>query len=196
MTKGIKKSLIFIIIIILWQALSMMNIWSEYILPSPGRVLVTGREMFLDGSIFRDILISLKRVFTGFTIAFILASFFASLFLIYPKTSIFFEGIFEFLKNVPPLSLVPILILWVGIGEGTKTVIIVLASFFPLFLNIQKGFMVVDPDLLEVGDVFSYNKFEKFIKISIPCALKDIFVGMRIASVSYTHLTLPTTERV
>lgn len=96
MTKGIKKSLIFIMIIILWQALSMMNIWSEYILPSPGRVLVTGREMFLDGSIFRDILISLKRVFTGFTIAFILASFFASLFLIYPKTSIYFEGIFEF----------------------------------------------------------------------------------------------------
>lgn len=181
MEKKFKKILIFIIILIIWQILSKLNIWSDYILPSPRKVLLTAREMFLDGSIFIDTLISIKRVLIGFSISFILAILFASLFIIYPETSIYFEGIFGFIKNVPPLSLVPILILWVGIGEGTKIVIIILASFFPLFLNIQKGFMVVDPNLLEVGDIFGYNKYEKFLKISLPSALKDIFVGMRIA---------------
>ncbi len=181
MEKKFKKILIFIIILIIWQILSKLNIWSDYILPSPGRVLLTAREMILDGSIFIDTLISIKRVLIGFSISFILSILFASLFIIHPETSIYFEGIFGFIKNVPPLSLVPILILWVGIGEGTKIVIIILASFFPLFLNIQKGFMVVDPNLLEVGDIFGYNKYEKFLKISLPSALKDIFVGMRIA---------------
>lgn len=181
MEKKFKKILIFIIILIIWQILSKLNIWSDYILPSPGRVLLTAREMILDGSIFIDTLISIKRVLIGFSISFILSILFASLFIIHPEASIYFEGIFGFIKNVPPLSLVPILILWVGIGEGTKIVIIILASFFPLFLNIQKGFMVVDPNLLEVGDIFGYNKYEKFLKISLPSALKDIFVGMRIA---------------
>lgn len=181
MEKKFKKILIFIIILFIWQILSKLNIWSDYILPSPGRVLLTAREMILDGSIFIDTLISIKRVLIGFSISFILSILFASLFIIHPEKSIYFEGIFGFIKNVPPLSLVPILILWVGIGEGTKIVIIILASFFPLFLNIQKGFMVVDPNLLEVGDIFGYNKYEKFLKISLPSALKDIFVGMRIA---------------
>lgn len=181
MTNNLKKSFIFIILIIIWQILTMLNIWNDYILPPPIKILNTALEMVKDGSIFDDILISIKRVFIGFFIAFVLASFFATLFTIYKKLNIYFAGLFEFLKNVPPLSLVPILILWLGIGEKTKITIIVLASFFPLFLNIQKGFMVVDPNLLEVAEVFGYNKFERFIQISIPSALKDIFVGIRIA---------------
>ena len=139
MEKKFKKILIFIIILIIWQILSKLNIWSDYILPSPRKVLLTAREMFLDGSIFIDTLISIKRVLIGFSISFILAILFASLFIIYPETSIYFEGIFGFIKNVPPLSIVPILILWVGIGEGTKIVIIILASFFPSLFKYSKG---------------------------------------------------------
>lgn len=181
MIRKLKKLYIFLVVIIIWQLLTMLNLWSSYILPPPIKVLDTAINMMKDGSIFVDMFVSIKRVAIGFSIAFIFAVLFATIFTIFPKLNIYFSSFLEFFKNIPPLSLVPILILWVGIGETNKIVIIVLASFFPLFLNIQKGFMVVDPNLLELGDVFSYNKFEKFIMISVPSALKDIFVGIRIA---------------
>ena len=59
---------------------------------------------------------------------------------LFPGSSVYYEYIVQFFRNVPPLSMIPLLILWCGIGETTKTVIIVLASFFPMYLNIVKGF--------------------------------------------------------
>ena len=76
--------------------------------------------------------------------------------------------------------MIPLLILWCGIGETTKTAIIVLASFFPMYLNVVKGFTGCDRKLLEVGDMFDYSKKEKFFKIILPYASADILVGMRI----------------
>ena len=76
--------------------------------------------------------------------------------------------------------MIPLLILWCGIGEITKTVIIVLASFFPMYLNIVKGFTGCDKKLLEVGDMFGYSKGRKFLRIVLPYASADILVGMRI----------------
>ena len=76
--------------------------------------------------------------------------------------------------------MIPLLILWCGIGETTKTVIIVLASFFPMYLSIVKGFTGCERKLLEVGEVFGYTPFEKFRYIILPSAMVDIFVGMRI----------------
>ena len=86
----------------------------------------------------------------------------------------------EFFRNVPPLSMIPLLILWCGIGETTKTIIIVLASFFPMYLNIIKGFTECDKGLLEVGEVFGYSRRKKITHILLPYALTDILVGMRI----------------
>jgi sulfonate transport system permease protein len=97
-----------------------------------------------------------------------------------PVSGAFYEYLVQFFRNVPPLSLIPLLILWCGIGETTKTVIIVLASFFPMYLNIVKGFTGCDKKLLEVGDVFGYSKLKRFFRISLPYASADILVGMRI----------------
>ena len=77
-------------------------------------------------------------------------------------------------------SLIPLLILWCGIGETTKTAIIFLASFFPMYLNIVKGFTGCDRKLLEVGEMFGYSRGESFFRIILPYASADILVGMRI----------------
>ena len=97
-----------------------------------------------------------------------------------PASGRYYEYVVQFFRNVPPLSMIPLLILWCGIGEITKTVIIVLASFFPMYLNIVKGFTGCDKKLLEVGDMFGYSKGRKFLRIVLPYASADILVGMRI----------------
>ena len=99
---------------------------------------------------------------------------------IFPKCNDYYENIVQFLKNVPPLSLISLLILWFGIGEATKIGIIILTAFFPIYLNTVKGFVSCDKKLLEVGEIYGYSKISSFFKIRLPYALSDILVGMRI----------------
>ena len=143
-------------------------------------VLDSFRKMLVSGELFADVGISVARVFKGFAIAFVLAFVLGMLRAVCPGAGPYFEYILQFFRNVPPLSLIPLLILWCGIGETTKTAIIFLASFFPMYLNIVKGFTGCDPRLLEVGDMFGYSRGERFFRIILPYASADILVGMRI----------------
>lgn len=169
-----------ILLFIVWCLVSELGVVSAYVLPSPQKVFDTLLKMLLSGELFVDIAISFGRVLKGFGIAFILAFLLGMFRAMVPATGNYYEHILEFFRNVPPLSMIPLLILWCGIGETTKTVIIVLAAFFPMYLNIVKGFTGCDKRLLEVGEVFGYSRYEKFTKIVLPFALADVFVGMRI----------------
>lgn len=127
-----------------------------------------------------DISISFIRVFKGFFLAFVFAFALGMVRVLLPSLTGYYEHIVQFFRNVPPLSLIPLLILWCGIGETTKIVVIVLASFFPMYLNIVNGFTSCDKKLLEVGQTFGYSKFQCFFRIIFPNAMGDILVGMRI----------------
>jgi len=151
--------------------------------------------MLKDGSAIKDILISLKRVVIGYSIAFVLA-FFAGLGFAFSRQMRQWLGPYlEFFRNVPPISLIALLILWFGIGELPKIIIIVLASFFPMFLNIRKGFSDADPKLIEVGRALGFSKPKLFFRIILPDALGDILVGMRIG-LGYSYRAIIGAEMV
>jgi len=168
------------ILFLLWQTASGMEIWSQYVLPSPIRVFRAFEIMLENGTLFKHITVSLVRVLNGFFISFVLALLLGVLTGLYPMTAPYYKHIVEFMRNVPPLSLIALLILWFGIGETSKTVIIVLASFFPMFINIKKGLTACDLKLLEVGYSLGFSKMKIFTKIMFPSALPDILAGMRI----------------
>ena len=86
----------------------------------------------------------------------------------------------EFVRHVPPIACIPMLILWLGIGEASKIAVIILAAFFPIFLNTLNGVVNCDPKLLEVGDIFGFSVLEKFFKIILPSAMPYVTVGMRL----------------
>ncbi len=169
-----------LIVICAWFVVSKLGIFSTYVLPTPQKVFISFLKMLQTGEIFVDVIISFGRVLKGFLIAFVLAFVLGMFRILVPVAEKYYEYIVQFFRNVPPLSLIPLLILWCGIGEMTKTLIIVLASFFPMYLNIVKGFTGCDKRLLEVGNVFGYSRLEQFTKIVLPYASADILVGMRI----------------
>ena len=180
MSRRTKQFIGMFFLFIVWVVVTRLGIFNSYVLPSPARVCESFFKMLESGELFEDIIISFTRVFRGFFIAFILAFVMGTFRILVQNSELFYEPVLEFLRNVPPLSMIPLLILWCGIGETTKTVIIVLASFFPMYLSIVKGFTECDKRLLEVGDAFGYTSFEKFTHIILPSAMTDILVGMRI----------------
>ena len=175
-----KKSVLILVIFAPWQVVCELEIFTPYILPSPITTLKTMFDMSLSGELITHVMISFKRIFVGYAFAFILAFTFGGVAALFPKASIYYEWILEFFRNVPPLSLIAILVLWFGINETPKIIIIILASFFPMFLSISKGLTSCDVKLIEVGKIFCFSKFEIFYKIILKNAIKDIFVGMRI----------------
>ena len=167
-SKIVKTSISVAIILLIWTIITKMQLVSSYVLPSPSKVFNSFIKMIQSGEIFEDIYISYLRVLQGFFIATLLAFLLAMVRVTLPKYNDYYENIIQFLKNVPPLSLIPLLILWLGIGETTKISIIVLTSFFPIYLNTVKGFESCDKKLLEVGEVYGYSKISSFFKIRLP----------------------------
>ena len=167
-------------VVLVWYMVSRLGLLSAYVLPPPSKVWSSFIKMLVTGELWKDIYISYVRVMKGFSIAFVLAFLLVMVRSLLPASGRYYEFIVQFFRNVPPLSMIPLLILWCGIGEMTKTVIIVLASFFPMYLNIVKGFTGCDRKLMEVGEMFGYSKGRRFLRIVLPYALADILVGMRI----------------
>lgn len=168
------------VLLLVWYAVCRAGIFSAYVLPPPSKVFQSFSKMLVSGELWKDIHISFIRVMKGFSIAFVLAFILGMIRALLPGSGRYYEFVVQFFRNVPPLSMIPLLILWCGIGETTKTVIIVLASFFPMYLNIVKGFTGCDRKLLEVGEMFGYSRGRKFLRIVLPYATADILVGMRI----------------
>ena len=172
---------IFFIILLLWKITNYLGIWSDYILPSPEKVYSTFLNMISDGSIFINVYASMKRVLIGFAISTAIGVPLGIFFGIYSGVYEYFKSLINFLRNTPPLALIPMLILWFGIGEESKIIIIVLASFFPIFTSTLKGIKNCDSKLIEVGRVFEFSKLQIIFKIIIPNAILDIAVGLKLA---------------
>ena len=176
---ALKPYYIFAVILLLWYVAAKLEIWNAYLLPPPWKVATTFLTMLRRGEITASILVSLKRVLAGVSISFLLA-FFAGILSAYrPAKSEYWRHLTNFMRNVPPISLISLLILWFGIGETSKLIVIVLASVSPMYLNISKGFTECDRKLIEVGQSMGFGEVKIIFKILLPYAREDILVGLR-----------------
>ena len=164
-----------------WWLLTELELWSAYVLPPPAKVWSSAVDMTASGELPGHVATSFGRVLIGFGVAFALAFALGVVALVLPGLDGFFQPVLGFLRNVPPLSLIPLLILWFGIDETGKLVVIVLTAFFPMYMNISKGLRSCSPQLLDVGTSVQMSGAGKFFLIRVPHALPDILVGMRIS---------------
>lgn len=195
MVRRVEKLIFPMLLLCAWFFISQQKMVDAFLLPSPitvGESLITG---ICSGHLQTDVLISLRRVLYGFSLSFFLAFPLGILTGRYRGASGVIEGILNPLRCVPPLSLAPLLILWIGIGEGGKIAVIVLASFFPLFINVRDAFIAVPVALIEVGRVGGFSRFRTFLRIMLPCALPGIFTGVKIA-LGYSWRALIAAEMI
>ncbi|HZK01474.1 MAG TPA: ABC transporter permease [Anaerovoracaceae bacterium] len=175
-----KSILIFAVILLLWHLISGAEIWSAYVLPCPLKVWASFVKMIQNGELIKHLIISLRRIFQGFSISCVLAFILTLITALVPAIEPYYRSLLGAMRHVPPISLIPLLILWFGIGELPKIIIIVLASIFPLLLNTESGIFGCDKGLVEVGKIMGFSKSRIFFKIMLPNAAPEILVGGRI----------------
>lgn len=182
-------------IFIIWLWASRSGRWSAYVLPAPERVWTTFLKMIDSGELFEHIGISLQRVAIGFSISFGLGFSLGVLSALFPQADPFYAHILEWLRHVPPMSMIPLLILWFGIGETSKLIIIVLTSFFPIYMNTVSGIRQCDKKLVEVGVSLGFGRIKRFFRIILPGAAPSVMVGMRI-SLGYSWRAIVGAEMI
>jgi ABC-type nitrate/sulfonate/bicarbonate transport system permease component len=165
---------------VLWQFLCALRLVNAYLIPSPQRVFSAWLDLLLSGELGRHAATSLYRIFAGYGISVCLALPLALLFYYSFRLRKLFHGILEFLRSVPPLAMIPLLILWFGIGEASKLAVIVLATFFPVFLNALGGFDSMDGRWLELSRSLELSFFRHLRWILVPAALPHVAVGLRL----------------
>lgn len=169
-----------LLILIIWSFYSELGLINSYLLPSPRRVFSSFITLLNDGTLLKHTITSLTRIFVGFSIATILALSCAIIFHIFPNVYSLFESSIKFLQHLPPLAILSLLILWFGIGEKSKIVMIILASFFPIFINSFNGIKNCDPKLIDLGHVIQMNPYNLFVKIILPASFPYIILGMKL----------------
>lgn len=101
----------------------------------------------------------------------------------------------QMLRNIPHLALIPLAILWFGVGEEAKLFLVALGVFFPLYLNTFHGIRSVDPALIEMGKTYGLRGWSLLWKVILPGALPSILVGLRY-SLGIMWLTLIVAETI
>ena len=97
------------------------------------------------------------------------------------KLQLVLDGPLQMLRAVPALALVPLVILWFGLGETAKVFIVAITVLFPVYLNTFHGVRSVDPQLIEMAHVYNLRGFALYREVILPGALPSILVGLRFA---------------
>jgi sulfonate transport system permease protein len=181
--------------IVLWQVASSAGYISARIMPSPVDVFRAFLSSLSSGVLIRDISVSgvraLSGLFVGGSIGFLLglANGVSKLSEQLTDTTL------QMIRTVPNLAMVPLVILWFGIGEEARLFLTALGVLFPVYINTYHGVRNVDRDLIEMARVYGMGPWTLFRKVIFPGALPSIFVGLRYA-LGIMWLTLIVSESI
>jgi sulfonate transport system permease protein len=182
-------------LMVVWEIASVSGVIPPHKLPPPHRVLMAGWHMLRKGELVRDVLVSTGRAAAGFAIGGGLGFVFGLLAGVSRTAETTVDSSLQMLRMVPHLALIPLVILWFGIGESAKIFLVALGVFFPIYYNTYHGIRGIDTGLLEMARIQGLTKFELFREVIFPGALPSIMVGIRYA-LGIMWLTLIVAETI
>lgn len=170
------------VIIVLWQAVVALTKPSEAVLPSPVAVAAEFGLLLANGTLITDAAISVARVTSAWLLSALIAIPLGLLMGTSRRLEAVVDPFVELFRPISPLAWIPLAILWLGIGEPGKIMVVFVGTFFPLLLNTIAGVKSVDPTLVDAGRVFGCTtQAMLFRRVVFPAALPGIVTGLRIA---------------
>lgn len=189
-TENLKKILLafvpVVILIIVWTYATDSGRVPEAVLPkisSVGNAFVTSLQ---SGQLQNDLKESLGCVLKGYLSAALIGIILGSLIGMFKTVKYIFQPTITCIRSIPMIAWMPMIILWCGIGQLSKVVLIVIAAVFPILVNTQGGIESTPEGLVEVADLYKFNPVNKFLRVYLPNSLPHILVGLKLGlSVSW-----------
>lgn len=170
-----------ILILAIWQAASQSGLLQSRVLPAPLDVLKAFYTLGSSGELWLHLKVSAGRALLGLLIGGGLGLLFGLINGTSKIASTLFDSTLQMVRNIPPLALIPLVILWFGIDESAKLFLVAFGAFFPMYFNTYYGIREVDPQLIEMGKSYGLTRWQLYRDIIFPGALSSILVGLRFS---------------
>ena len=171
-----------IIILALWQTASSHEWVKPIFLPAPGKLFATFDFMLEKGNLRSDIWTSVSLVGQGIIYGSIAAIGLSLLAGISRPVEMFFTPTFNYLRHIPTIAWLPLMVVWLGLGAPAKILIIAKSVFFPLFLNGLQAIRNIDKGYIELADALTLSKWQIVRKVICPAILPAIAVNLRYSA--------------
>jgi sulfonate transport system permease protein len=179
----------------LWQVASYAGWISSHTLASPGQVIASLWQLTADGVLQQHLLVSLGRVAKAMALAVLIGGSLALISGLSRVGEYIIDAPMQMLRTLPVLALIPLFIVWFGIGELPKVALVTVAATFPIYLTLFAGIRGVDPKLVELAKVIGLPHSALVRHVILPAALPTALVGLRY-SLGISWLILVAAEQV
>ena len=170
-----------VLLLVAWQLISASGAIPAYQLPAPQSVLEAAFDLSARGLLWLDIAISTQRVVLGFLIGSAFGMTVGAVVGLSRPVSLLFSPTLGGFRAVPSLAWVPLLILYLGINEDSKVILIAIGAFFPIYTTVAGALRHVDQHLVEVGRAFGLARAGLFLQVQLPAVLPTVVSGLRLA---------------
>jgi sulfonate transport system permease protein len=191
----LQRSATSIFLLLAWETASTIGLIPARILAAPTAVAGTAWDLIASGELESNLLVSLGRVVAGLSIALVTGTTLALIAGLSRAGEMAVDAPMQMLRTMPFLALVPLFILWFGIGETPKIALVALGGTFPIYLTLFAGIRGVDKKLVEASTCFGMNRRALIRHVILPGALPSFLVGLRYA-LGISWLSLVVAEQV
>lgn len=168
-------------LLILWQLLGHYGILSEMLFPTPYTIARSFIELARAGELWSNLSVSAVRAVSGFALGGGLGLLLGILVGLFRRSERLLDPSLQMIRMIPSLAVVPLFILWFGIGEESKVLLIAKGAFFPVYINTFMGIRGTDNKLFEVSRVLGFSRMQQIWRLVLPAAVPNIMLGLRLS---------------
>jgi sulfonate transport system permease protein len=179
--RGLARAISPVVAVSLWQLASSTGVLPPRLLAAPSTIVRTAWELTKSGQLPDALLVSLQRVILGLVLGLALGLGLGLATGLSRWAELLLDPLVQALRTLPFLGLVPLFILWFGIGETPKVALVVLGVTIPIYLNTFAGIRGTDTRLIEAASTLGLTRWQRCLHVVLPSALPSILVGLRYA---------------
>lgn len=170
-----------VLVLVLWEVVAQAGLVHPYFLPPLSEVIARFVELLLSGRLLTDAYLTLKRAFVGLAIAIAFGTVVGVLSARNAVAAWFFDPIVRIGYPIPIISLIPVFILWFGIGDTSKIIMVAVGTFWPVVVNTRDSTRQVDENLLWSARMMGTSDRRLLWRVVLPAAAPGILTGIQIA---------------
>ena len=169
------------VMVLVWYAIAWSGLVNSSLMPTPHQVAARFWELLHGGRLPKDIWMSTQRVFLGVALGILVAVPVGFVLGWYREVRNFVDPVINFFRALPPIALIPLVVVYFGIGEPAKVIILFYAAFFAGVIVMYEGIAQISPIFIRVARTLGATDMEIFAKVIIPLAVPHILTALRVA---------------
>jgi sulfonate transport system permease protein len=178
-----------------WVTASATQLLDPRVLSEPWTVVATAYDLLAEGRLQGHLATSARRAFFGFTLGTLVGTSLALFSGLSRAGEALIDGNVQLKRSIPTLALIPLLILWFGIGEGMKVLTVALAVLTPVYIHTHSALRSIDARFVELAETVNLTRWQFIRRVALPGALPGFLMGIRLATTA-SWLALVVVEQI